>query len=74
MSLFRTAVSLFFRLACVHICVEFVDDAFGYCDDICRILHLKLDLLLITELPPPPKLAIQKLVLKEESKLILAIK
>ena len=40
---------------------------------ICRILHLQLDLLLITELSSPAKLAIQKLVLKE-SKLILAIK
>ena len=40
---------------------------------ICRILHLQLDLLLITELPPPPKLAIKKLVLRE-SILIVAIK
>ena len=39
-----------------------------------RILHLKLDLLLITELPSPPKLAIKELVLKEKSKLIFAIK
>ena len=41
---------------------------------ICRILHLKLDLLLITELPSPPKLAIQKLVLKESKLILVAMK
>ena len=39
---------------------------------ICGILHLQLDLLLITELPSPTKLAIKKLVLRE-SKLIYLI-
>ena len=41
---------------------------------ICRILHLKLDLLLITELPSPSKLAIQKLVLKESILILVAMK